>query len=75
MWTRVDIVESVNTNIILGFVAANLDSKIGAVGSLPNFIPQKFFPVAIIRMDDQNEEPIRDENGLCIRCDAGKYLA
>ncbi|BES89461.1 AMP-Hypothetical protein enzyme [Nesidiocoris tenuis] len=48
---------------------ANLDNKVGAVGCLPQFLPKFLFPMAIIRIDPETDEPIRGANGLCIRCD------
>ncbi|KAK9510027.1 hypothetical protein O3M35_004900 [Rhynocoris fuscipes] len=48
---------------------ANLDNTIGAVGSLPKCLPQFLFPLAIVRVDPETEEPIRGKDGLCIRCE------
>lgn len=51
-----------NVNII------NLDNKVGAVGSFPQFIPSFLLPIGLIRVDPNTNEPIRDKRGLCIRC-------
>ncbi|XP_073980024.1 long-chain fatty acid transport protein 4-like isoform X3 [Rhodnius prolixus] len=47
---------------------ANLDNTIGAVGSLPRCLPEFLFPLAVIRIDPETEEPVRGKDGLCIRC-------
>uniref|UniRef100_A0A146LH94 Very long-chain fatty acid transport protein n=1 Tax=Lygus hesperus TaxID=30085 RepID=A0A146LH94_LYGHE len=48
---------------------ANLDNKIGAVGCLPQFLPRSLFPMAIIRINPETDEPVRGPDGLCIRCE------
>lgn len=50
---------------------ANLDNTIGAVGSLPRCLPEFLFPLAVIRIDPETEEPVRGKDGLCIRCKTG----
>lgn len=51
---------------------ANLDGTIGAVGSLPQCLPSFLFPVAIIKIDPETMKPVRNKNGLCIRCKANE---
>jgi len=51
---------------------ANLDGKLGAVGSLPTFLPNFLFPVGIVKINPETEEPVRTPNGLCIRCKPGE---
>ncbi|XP_073941559.1 long-chain fatty acid transport protein 4-like [Choristoneura fumiferana] len=47
-----------NANIV------NIDSKPGAIGFVSRIIPQ-VYPIAIIKVDQETGEPIRDSNGLC----------
>ncbi|XP_014278845.1 long-chain fatty acid transport protein 4 [Halyomorpha halys] len=47
----------------------NYDNKIGAVGSIPRFFPFKRYIGAIIRVNPETMEPIRDKDGLCIECE------
>jgi hypothetical protein len=60
--------------LILGnfFLTVNFDNTVGAIGFVSRIIPT-FYPIAIIRVDPHNGEPIRDAKGLCIRCNPGKY--
>lgn len=51
---------------------ANLDGKAGAVGFVPLIIPRRFHPLAIIRVNNETYEPVRDPNGLCIRADTNE---
>lgn len=55
------------------FLVVNTTNKVGAVGFIP-FIGQSFYPVTLIRVDPDTNEPIRGKNNLCIRCKAGKIL-
>ena len=48
----------------------NFDGKVGAVGRIPKFLEKKFAHVAFVKFDIENEEPIRDANGLCMKTDA-----
>jgi fatty-acyl-CoA synthase len=45
----------------------NVEGKPGAIGRMPIFLSHRF-PTAVVRFDLEREMPIRDENGLCIRC-------
>ncbi|XP_061707046.1 long-chain fatty acid transport protein 4-like [Cydia pomonella] len=47
-----------NANIV------NIDSKPGAIGFVSRIIP-KVYPIAIIKVDQETGEPVRDANGLC----------
>ncbi|HEY1544650.1 MAG TPA: long-chain-acyl-CoA synthetase [Xanthobacteraceae bacterium] len=47
----------------------NADGKVGAIGKVPSFLAHRF-PAAIIRLDPDRNEPMRDAQGLCIRCAA-----
>ena len=33
----------------------------------------KVYPCALIKVDEKTGVPIRDENGLCVRCKPGKF--
>jgi len=51
----------------------NTANKVGAVGFVP-FIGEPFYPVTLIRVDPDTNEPIRGKNNLCIKCEVGKIL-
>jgi len=46
----------------------NVEGKPGAIGRMPMFLSHRF-PTAVVRFDLEREMPVRDENGLCIRCE------
>lgn len=50
---------------------ANFDNTVGAVGFVPQ-IATFLYPVDLVRCDEDTGEPIRQENGLCIRCEPGE---
>src|SRR5204863_42980 len=62
--------------LILEFYAAtegnvmmfNFEGKHGAIGRLPWFIENRF-PVALVRFDVEKEQPVRDADGFCVKCD------
>lgn len=53
----------------------NTDDQIGACGFVCQLIPgcllDLFYPVAVIKVDDETGKPIRSSKGLCIRCKPG----
>jgi len=51
----------------------NTANKVGAVGFIP-FIGEPFYPVTLIRVDPDTNEPIRGKNNLCIKCKVGKIF-
>ncbi|KAJ4947006.1 hypothetical protein JOQ06_009048 [Pogonophryne albipinna] len=53
----------------VGFV--NYVGKIGAIGRV-NFFHQKLFPFTLIKYDTERDEPIRDDNGLCVEASKGE---
>jgi len=53
-----------NSNVL------NIDSKPGSVGFTSVLLPF-VYPVSLIRIDE-NGEAIRDENGLCVKCEPGE---
>ncbi|XP_043209142.1 long-chain fatty acid transport protein 1-like [Amphibalanus amphitrite] len=52
-----------NANIV------NMEGKMGAVGFVPPLVPW-VYPCKLIKVDEDTGEPLRDENGLCIKCKA-----
>ncbi|XP_066249339.1 long-chain fatty acid transport protein 4-like isoform X1 [Euwallacea similis] len=50
-----------NTNII------NIDNTVGAVGFVPRYA-SLVIPVILLKCDEDSGEPIRDDDGFCIRC-------
>ncbi|KAK7057005.1 hypothetical protein SK128_012334 [Halocaridina rubra] len=54
-----------NTNII------NMDGRPGAVGFVSVLIPS-VYPVALLKIDEETREIVRDANGMCIRCQPGE---
>ncbi|CAL4059398.1 unnamed protein product, partial [Meganyctiphanes norvegica] len=54
-----------NANII------NMTGKVGAVGFVSVLFPW-VYPCALIKIDKETGEPIRNDNGLCIRCKPGE---
>jgi fatty-acyl-CoA synthase len=49
----------------------NCDEKPGAIGRIPPFLTHRF-PIALIRHDLETGEPVRDQQGFCVRCDANE---
>ena len=45
----------------------NVEGKIGAIGRVPSFLAHRF-PLALVRFDSAAGEPLRDEQGFCVRC-------
>ncbi|XP_056640721.1 long-chain fatty acid transport protein 4-like isoform X1 [Diorhabda sublineata] len=54
-----------NTNLI------NLDNTPGAVGFLPFYLAP-IFSILLIKYDEETKQPIRNENGHCIKCEPGR---
>jgi fatty-acyl-CoA synthase len=48
---------------------ANYDGKVGAVGRMPSYLKNTFGHIAFVKFDVVEEEPIRGEDGFCIRTD------
>jgi fatty-acyl-CoA synthase len=51
------------------FSLFNCEGKPGAIGRMPPFLAHRF-PVALVRLDPEAAEPLRDAEGWCIRCAA-----
>jgi fatty-acyl-CoA synthase len=49
------------------FSLFNCDGKPGAIGKIPSFLAHRF-NIALVRMDADGAEPLRDASGLCRRC-------
>lgn len=49
----------------------NMDNTIGAVGFVPR-IATFLYPVTLVRCDEVTGEPLRDENGRCMKCTPGQ---
>jgi fatty-acyl-CoA synthase len=49
----------------------NVQGKRGAIGHIPPYLVHRFAP-ALVRFDVDTGEPVRDEDGLCIRCAANE---
>lgn len=49
----------------------NVEGKVGAIGRVPPFLAQHF-SVAILRCDMETGEPVRGDDGFCLRCDDGE---
>uniref|UniRef100_A0A146LKS9 Very long-chain fatty acid transport protein n=1 Tax=Lygus hesperus TaxID=30085 RepID=A0A146LKS9_LYGHE len=49
----------------------NAWNKLGAVGYIPGFL-KVFFPIRLIRVNEETMEPMRGKDGLCITCKIGE---
>jgi fatty-acyl-CoA synthase len=45
----------------------NVEGKPGAIGRIPPFLAHRF-PAALVRVDSDRDEPVRNDGGFCIRC-------
>jgi len=54
-----------NANII------NTDNKEGSCGFMSLIIPS-IYPVCLIKLNEETNEPLRDENGMCLHCTANE---
>jgi fatty-acyl-CoA synthase len=52
-------------------VMINFDGKVGAVGRIPWYLKHRF-AVEIVRLDLDTEQPVRGEDGFCIRSAPGE---
>jgi fatty-acyl-CoA synthase len=53
------------------FSLFNVEGRPGSVGRVPNFLRHRF-PATLIKLDQETGEPIRDAQGLCLRCAPGE---
>jgi fatty-acyl-CoA synthase len=49
------------------FSLYNCEGRPGAIGRIPPFLTHRM-PVAVVKFDQEKGAPVRDANGLCIRC-------
>ena len=49
----------------------NFEGKQGAVGRVPWFVAHRF-PIAVVRFDVEQQQPVRNAEGFCERCDANE---
>jgi fatty-acyl-CoA synthase len=47
----------------------NVEGERGAIGRIPSYLAHRF-PAALIQFNVEKGEPVRDEQGLCVRCKA-----
>ena len=45
----------------------NVEGEPGAIGRIPSYLAHRF-PAALVKFDIETGEPVRNEEGLCIRC-------
>jgi fatty-acyl-CoA synthase len=53
------------------FSLYNCEGKPGAIGRIPSFLAHRF-PVALVKLDCDAGEPVRDDDGFCIHCSANE---
>jgi fatty-acyl-CoA synthase len=44
----------------------NVEGKPGAIGRIPSYLAHRF-PATLVRFDVESEEPVRNEQGFCVR--------
>lgn len=49
----------------------NVEGKVGSIGRVPPYLVHRFSP-ALVKFDVEKGEPLRDEAGLCIKCQANE---
>jgi len=49
----------------------NCEGRVGSIGRIPSFLPQRS-SMALVRYDQEKNEPIRNQDGFCIRCSANE---
>jgi fatty-acyl-CoA synthase len=50
-----------------GISLFNVEGKCGAIGRVPSYLAHRFSP-ALVQFDVENEKPVRNGQGFCIRC-------
>jgi fatty-acyl-CoA synthase len=45
----------------------NVEEKPGAIGRVPPFLAHRF-PTALVKLDMEAEQPVRDDQGRCMKC-------
>ena len=54
-----------------GLSLFNVQGRPGAIGHIPSYLAHRFAP-ALVRFDFDTGEPVRDEDGFCVRCDTNE---
>jgi fatty-acyl-CoA synthase len=49
----------------------NFDGKVGAVGRIPKWMERRFV-TDVVKFDIDTEEPVRGDDGFCVRCAPGE---
>ena len=49
------------------FSLFNVEGQVGAIGRIPSFLAHRF-PAAVVRFDPERGEPLRNDEGFCMRC-------
>jgi len=49
------------------FSLYNCEGRVGSIGRIPSFLPQRS-SFALVKFDHATAEPVRNEEGFCIRC-------
>jgi fatty-acyl-CoA synthase len=49
----------------------NIEGKRGAIGHVPGYLAHRFSP-ALVKLDVDKGEPVRDAKGFCVRCSANE---
>ncbi|XP_018568291.1 long-chain fatty acid transport protein 4-like [Anoplophora glabripennis] len=49
----------------------NIDNTVGSVGFVPRYA-YALYPVTLIKCDEDTHEPVRNEEGFCVRCPVGE---
>lgn len=63
---------SYNHEICCMVFVVNIDNTVGAVGFLP-IVAGSFYPIILLKVDEETGEPLRGSDGFCIRCKPGMY--
>lgn len=50
----------------------NFENKIGAVGFTSRIAPF-LYPVTLVKVDPVSGEPVRDDSGICVHAQPGKF--
>lgn len=50
----------------------NFDGALGACGRIPGYAKKYFDHIAFVKVDPETEQPIRGEDGLCVRAGEGE---
>ena len=53
------------------FSLYNCEGRVGAIGRIPSFLGTAL-SVALVKFDFETGEPIRNEDGFCIRCSSNE---